>query len=55
VIARLVDKGTLSYSEKISKYWPEFAQGSKQDVTLKDLVRIVGGVRGEKALVTWNP
>jgi hypothetical protein len=38
VIARLVSQGRLSYSEKISTYWPEFAQGNKQDVTLQDLV-----------------
>ncbi|KAG2178951.1 hypothetical protein INT43_001798 [Umbelopsis isabellina] len=44
VVARLVAQGRLSYSEKISTYWPEFAQGNKQDVTLKDLMEHAGGV-----------
>ncbi|CAG8569758.1 4723_t:CDS:2, partial [Racocetra fulgida] len=44
VIARLVDQGILDYNEKISTYWPEFAQGNKENVTLKDLVNHCGGV-----------
>ena len=28
-MARMVDKGLLDYNEKISKYWPEFAQNGK--------------------------
>lgn len=42
IVARLVAQGRLSYSEKISTYWPEFAQGNKHDVTLKDLVSSSG-------------
>jgi CubicO group peptidase (beta-lactamase class C family) len=34
VIAMLVDRGLLNYEEKIAKYWPEFAENNKKDVTL---------------------
>ncbi|CAG8493000.1 1363_t:CDS:1 [Ambispora leptoticha] len=44
VIARLVGKGLLNYNEKISTYWPEFAQGNKENVTLGDLMVHVAGV-----------
>ncbi|CAG8829671.1 4025_t:CDS:2, partial [Gigaspora margarita] len=44
MIAYLVDRGLLNYDEKISKYWPEFAQGNKENVTLLDLVNHRAGV-----------
>ncbi|KAF0471856.1 beta-lactamase/transpeptidase-like protein [Gigaspora margarita] len=44
VIARLVEKGILDYSEKIATYWPEFAQGNKENVTLHDLLTHTAGV-----------
>ncbi|CAG8802712.1 22597_t:CDS:1, partial [Dentiscutata erythropus] len=44
VIAYLVDRGLLNYDEKISIYWPEFAQGNKENVTLLDLVNHRAGV-----------
>ncbi|CAG8736052.1 2456_t:CDS:2 [Dentiscutata erythropus] len=44
VIARLVEQGLLNYDEKISKYWPEFAQGGKENVTLLDLIVHRAGV-----------
>ncbi|CAG8478101.1 29615_t:CDS:2 [Gigaspora margarita] len=44
VIARLVEQGLLNYDEKISKYWPEFAQSGKENVTLLDLVVHRAGV-----------
>ncbi|KAI9287857.1 beta-lactamase/transpeptidase-like protein [Umbelopsis sp. AD052] len=44
VIARLVDEGHLSYDQTIATYWPEFAQGNKENVTLKDLMEHAGGV-----------
>lgn len=39
IIAQLVEQGLLDYNERISNYWPEFAQGNKENVTLGDLVR----------------
>ncbi|KAF0337248.1 beta-lactamase/transpeptidase-like protein [Gigaspora margarita] len=44
MIAYLVDRGLLNYDEKISTYWPEFAQGNKENVTLLDLVNHRAGV-----------
>merc|ERR1711942_421797 len=42
-LARMVDKGLLDYKEKISKYWPEFAQNGKGDTTVADLMRHEAG------------
>ena len=28
----------MDYDEKVSKYWPEFAQKGKENVTLKQLI-----------------
>ncbi|KAI7900062.1 beta-lactamase/transpeptidase-like protein [Cokeromyces recurvatus] len=44
VIAQMVDQGLLSYDERISTYWPEFAQGNKENVTLMDLMRHTSGI-----------
>ncbi|CAG8675777.1 10661_t:CDS:1, partial [Scutellospora calospora] len=44
VIARLVEQGLLNYNEKISKYWPEFSQSGKENVTLLDLIVHRAGV-----------
>ncbi|XP_061192456.1 beta-lactamase domain-containing protein 2-like [Saccostrea echinata] len=38
VIAHLVDRGFLDYSERVCKYWPEFAANGKEDITLETLV-----------------
>jgi CubicO group peptidase (beta-lactamase class C family) len=37
VVAYLVDGGYLDYDEKISTYWPEFSQGNKENVTVKNV------------------
>ncbi|KAI8072161.1 beta-lactamase/transpeptidase-like protein [Gilbertella persicaria] len=44
LIAQLVEQNLLSYDEKISTYWPEFAQGKKENVTVMDLMRHTAGV-----------
>ncbi|KAI9363606.1 beta-lactamase/transpeptidase-like protein [Pilaira anomala] len=44
IVAQLVEKGLLNYDEPISTYWPEFAQGNKENVTLDDLMRHTSGV-----------
>ncbi|CAB3411478.1 unnamed protein product [Caenorhabditis bovis] len=33
-VAMLVDRGYLSYDDKMSKYWPEFAQNGKENITI---------------------
>ncbi|GBC02039.1 hypothetical protein RclHR1_04420009 [Rhizophagus clarus] len=44
VVARLVEQGLLDYHSPISNYWPEFAQGGKENVTLLDLMVHRAGV-----------
>ncbi|KAI8851648.1 beta-lactamase/transpeptidase-like protein [Chytridium lagenaria] len=44
VTAYLVDKKLLSYEDKISTLWPEFAQGNKENVSVKDLLGHRAGV-----------
>ena len=40
----MVDKGLLDFDERISTYWPEFAQGNKSHVTLRCLLGHRAGV-----------
>ncbi|RIA94588.1 beta-lactamase/transpeptidase-like protein [Glomus cerebriforme] len=44
IVARFVERGILNYDEKISTYWPEFAQGNKENVTLSHLMTHSAGV-----------
>ncbi|KAJ1569224.1 hypothetical protein HK096_003816 [Nowakowskiella sp. JEL0078] len=46
VLTYMVDKGYLAFSDKIVKYWPEFAQGNKENVT-------VGCLLGHRAGLTY--
>ncbi|KXS19709.1 beta-lactamase/transpeptidase-like protein [Gonapodya prolifera JEL478] len=42
--AHAVSKGVLSYEQRIANIWPEFGQGGKGDVLVKDLLAHSGGV-----------
>lgn len=44
VIAHLVDRGFLDYSERVCKYWPDFAANGKEDITLETLVTNKAGL-----------
>jgi CubicO group peptidase (beta-lactamase class C family) len=44
LIAVLRDKGLISYDEKVSTYWPEFAQNGKENVTISDVLRHEAGL-----------
>jgi CubicO group peptidase (beta-lactamase class C family) len=37
-VAMCVERGLLSYDEKVSTYWPEFAQHGKADATVAQLL-----------------
>ena len=37
-VAICVERGLLSYDEKVSTYWPEFAQAGKGDATVAQLL-----------------
>mmetsp|Transcript_14514 Transcript_14514/g.25524 ORF Transcript_14514/g.25524 Transcript_14514/m.25524 type:complete len:463 (-) Transcript_14514:136-1524(-) len=43
-VAMLVDRGLLSYHEKVSTYWPEFGQHGKEAITVADIMRHEGGM-----------
>ena len=43
-------RGLLDYQEKISKYWPEFAQNGKENITLAQfLVHSVSKIESSNA------
>ncbi|RMD40135.1 hypothetical protein DV735_g4992, partial [Chaetothyriales sp. CBS 134920] len=42
----LIERGVLDPDEKVSKYWPEFAQGGKGDVRVRYLLSHSSGVPG---------
>jgi CubicO group peptidase (beta-lactamase class C family) len=43
-VFRLVDRGQLGLDEPLCRYWPEFAQGGKDKVTLREFITHQGGV-----------
>src|SRR3954452_17622150 len=38
IIHRLADRGLLDYDEPVATYWPEFAAGGKERVTVRELL-----------------
>jgi CubicO group peptidase (beta-lactamase class C family) len=44
--AMLVDRGVLAYSDKVSKYWPEFAANDKENITVEMLLSHQAGLCG---------
>ncbi|KAJ3161582.1 hypothetical protein HK101_000801 [Irineochytrium annulatum] len=46
VVTTLIDKGLLDYDDPVAKHWPEFAEGGKERVTVRDLLTHRGGVAG---------
>ena len=43
-IALAMEKGLLRYEEKVSKYWPEFANNGKEDITVGMLMSHQAGI-----------
>ena len=43
-LAMLHDKGLFEYDDKVSKYWPEFGQNGKEDITIADVCRHRSGL-----------
>ena len=56
----LIDKGLIDVEAPVSKYWPEFAQSTKEDVLVKHLLSHSAGLPGfdeqisDEALYDWN-
>lgn len=42
----LIDRGQIELDRPVADYWPEFSQGGKQDVTVRDAMTHRGGVPG---------
>jgi hypothetical protein len=40
----LVDRGLLRYDDPVSKYWPQFGQNGKRDITVSDVLRHESGL-----------
>ncbi len=43
-MATLVDRGLISYDDKVSKIWPEFAANGKEDILVCDVLRHEAGL-----------
>jgi CubicO group peptidase (beta-lactamase class C family) len=60
-VAILVDQEKLSYDEPVAKYWPEFAQGGKERITVAQLMSHQSGLNGFSEPTTiedfykWTP
>ena len=50
----LADKGLLNLHDKVSKYWPEFAQNGKQDIEIRHLMAHTAGIPGFVEPMTWE-
>src|SRR3954454_14178511 len=50
VIHRLADRGELDYDEPVARYWPEFAAGGKEDVTVRHLLTHRAGLQSVRAV-----
>lgn len=46
LIATCVERGLLSYDEKVASYWPDFAQNGKGDLTVGQLMSHQAGLPG---------
>ena len=44
VLALLHSRGLLDYDEPVARYWPEFAQAGKQDITIRQLLAHQAGL-----------
>ncbi|MCP4434862.1 MAG: beta-lactamase family protein [Actinomycetia bacterium] len=47
----LADRGEVDYDEPVATYWPEFAQGGKQDVTVRHVITHSAGLHRIRSLV----
>lgn len=50
-VHRLVDRGLLDYDDPVAKYWPEFAQGGKEGVTVRHLLSHSAGLHHLRGVI----
>eukprot|EP01128_Nolandella_sp_AFSM9_P002836 TRINITY_DN1323_c0_g1_i2.p1 TRINITY_DN1323_c0_g1~~TRINITY_DN1323_c0_g1_i2.p1 ORF type:complete len:1113 (-),score=151.08 TRINITY_DN1323_c0_g1_i2:37-3177(-) len=49
VVAQYVSAGLLQYEQPVARYWPEFAQSGKGDITVSQLLSHQAGLHGKFA------
>ena len=50
-VHRLVDRGLVDYDEPVATYWPEFAEGGKEAVTVRHLLSHSAGLHALRDLI----
>lgn len=50
----LADRGTVDYDAPVADYWPEFAHGGKQDITVRTLLNHRSGLVGIDEPITLD-
>lgn len=51
-VAMLVDRGELSYDDRVAEYWPDFASRGKASVTVAQMMSHQAGVCGVRDTIT---
>ena len=54
LLAKLIDEGKLDPNAKVANYWPEFAQGGKQDVTVRMVLQHRAGLSAVRRDLTYE-
>ena len=60
-VAMLVERGKLDYAAPVARWWPEFAAGGKEQITLDLVLSHQAGLNGlavpmdEAGLLAWDP
>ena len=49
-VAILVERGLINYEDPIAKYFPDFAQNGKEDVTVRDCITHVSGLTPDNSI-----
>jgi CubicO group peptidase (beta-lactamase class C family) len=53
-VHQLADRGELDLQAPVARYWPEFAQAGKQDITLAMVMGHRSGVIGPRTPMSWE-
>ena len=53
-VHQLVERGDLDLNAPVARYWPEFAQAGKQDITLGMVMSHRSGVIGPRQRMDWT-
>ena len=53
-VHQLADRGELDLQAPVARYWPEFAQAGKQDITLAMVMSHRSGVIGPRTRMSWE-